>query len=333
MTNDPAASFATLLETIRHLRDPEAGCPWDLEQTHRSLREALVEESYEALEALTSGEPAAMVEELGDLLMQVLLNAQIGKDEGTFEIGDVLAQLNEKLVRRHPHVFGEERARTAAEGISHWERMKASEREMRGGPPRSMLGGVPRAMPALAYAYAVLGRARRAGFDWDDPDTIFEKLAEEVREFAEAAPGPARRGGVGRRPARGGRSGGPDGPRPGAGPPGRQRSLLRPLHPYRGGAPQSRNNARRHADSRQASALGRGETSSVRRRVASHAQVPLVPNHPGQVCLDSVPLAQSLPFPPVAAMTFGRCAVASRLLPYPQGPTSAPSRSSPAGED
>ena len=190
MTNDPAASFATLLETIRHLRDPEAGCPWDLEQTHRSLREALVEESYEALEALTSGEPAAMVEELGDLLMQVLLNAQIGKDEGAFEIGDVLAQLNEKLVRRHPHVFGEERARTAAEGIGHWERMKAYEREMRGGPPRSMLGGVPRAMPALAYAYAVLGRARRAGFDWDDPDTIFEKLAEEVRELAEAAPGP-----------------------------------------------------------------------------------------------------------------------------------------------
>ena len=190
MTNDPAASFATLLETIRHLRDPEAGCPWDLEQTHLSLREALVEESYEALEALTSGEPAAMVEELGDLLMQVLLNAQIGKDEGAFEIGDVLAQLNEKLVRRHPHVFGEERARSAAEGIGHWERMKAAEREMRSGPPRSMLGGVPRAMPALAYAYAVLGRARRAGFDWDDPDTIFDKLAEEVRELAEAAPGP-----------------------------------------------------------------------------------------------------------------------------------------------
>jgi tetrapyrrole methylase family protein/MazG family protein len=189
VTSNPSASFTTLMETIRHLRDPNGGCPWDLEQTHLSMRGSLLEESYEALEALASGEPAALVEELGDLLMQVLLNAQIGKDEGTFEIDDVLTQLNQKLVRRHPHVFGEEQATSAAEGIGHWERMKAEERDAKGDPDRSMLAGVPKAMPSLAYAYSVLGRARRAGFDWDDPDAIFDKIAEEVRELGDADPG------------------------------------------------------------------------------------------------------------------------------------------------
>ncbi len=188
VTNAPrtTVTFDALLETMRRLRDPNGGCPWDLEQDHASLRETLLEEAYETIEALGGDEPAALVEELGDLLLQVVFNAQIGTDNGTFGMGDVITSLNEKLVRRHPHVFGEEQARTASEGIGQWEKMKAAEREVKGQGERSMLAGVPKAMPALAYAGSVLGRARRAGFDWDDPDAIFDKVAEELRELNEA---------------------------------------------------------------------------------------------------------------------------------------------------
>lgn len=188
MTSAPqhGVTFDMLLETMRRLRDPNGGCPWDLEQDHESLRETLLEEAYEVIEALGSGETPLLVEELGDLLLQVVFNAQIGKDEGRFDMGDVITGLNTKLVRRHPHVFGEEEARTASEGIGQWEKVKAAEREAKGEGKRSMLAGVPKAMPALAYASTVLGRVRRAGFDWDDPDAIFDKVAEEVRELNEA---------------------------------------------------------------------------------------------------------------------------------------------------
>ncbi len=189
-TGSPS-TFDRLLETMRRLRDPETGCPWDLEQTHASLRDPLLQETYETLDALTAGEPAALVEELGDLLLQVVFNAQIGADEGTFTIDDVVGQLDAKLVRRHPHVFGEETARTAEEVKGLWERLKAAERTAKGEGERSMLAGVSTNMPALAYAQAVLARARRAGFDWDDPDAVFDKVAEELAEVR-AAPTPQR---------------------------------------------------------------------------------------------------------------------------------------------
>ena len=176
-------TFDALLETMRRLRDPDAGCPWDLEQTHASLRGSLLEETYEALDAIASGERAALVEELGDLLLHVIFHAQIGTDEGTFTMDNVAAQLNEKLVRRHPHVFENASARTATEVTGQWERLKAEERSKKGESDRSMLSGVSRAMPALAYAHSVLSRARRAGFDWDDPDAIFDKVAEETAEL------------------------------------------------------------------------------------------------------------------------------------------------------
>ena len=179
------AGFDALLTTMRQLRDPVSGCPWDLVQTHESLRETLLEETYEALEALSSGDTSSLVEELGDLLLQVIFSAQIGADEEQFSMEDVVDQLNRKLVRRHPHVFGDAEARTAAEGIGQWEKVKAAEREQEGQVEKSMLDGVPKAMPALGYANAVLGRARRAGFDWDDPDAIFDKIGEELRELAE----------------------------------------------------------------------------------------------------------------------------------------------------
>ena len=179
-----SSEFGVLMTTIRALRDPLTGCPWDLEQTHKTLRGTLLEETYEALEALASGEANALVEELGDVLLQVLLSAQIGADEGKFGINDVIDFLHRKLIRRHPHVFGDAQAATAAEGIDHWERMKAVERADKGQFQKSILDGVAKAMPALSYGNAILGRARRAGFDWDDPDAIFDKIGEELRELA-----------------------------------------------------------------------------------------------------------------------------------------------------
>lgn len=184
-STDGHAGFDALLTTMRQLRDPVSGCPWDLVQTHETLRETLLEETYEALEALSSGDTSSLVEELGDLLLQVIFSAQIGADEELFSMVDVVDQLNRKLVRRHPHVFGDAEARTAAEGIGQWEKIKATEREQKGQVEQSMLDGVPKAMPALAYANSVLGRARRAGFDWDDPNTIFDKIGEELRELTE----------------------------------------------------------------------------------------------------------------------------------------------------
>ncbi len=187
-----STSFDELLETMRRLRDPVSGCPWDLEQTHASLRDSLLEEAYELLDALVSDRPADRVEELGDLLLHVIFHAQIGTDEGAFTMQDVIAQLNAKLVRRHPHVFAGATARTSTEVKGQWERVKAEERESKGDGAASMLAGVSKSMPALAYAEAVLGRARRAGFDWDDPAMSFEKVAEEIDELR-AAESPQRR--------------------------------------------------------------------------------------------------------------------------------------------
>lgn len=185
-------AFDALLQTMRRLRDPKTGCAWDLEQTHASLRGALLEETYEALDAMASGDADALAEELGDLLLHVVFHAQIGADAGAFAIDDVIAHVNAKLVRRHPHVFGEAAARTSAEVKGQWERLKAEERAEKGHADASMLSGVSRAMPALAYAQAALSRARRAGFDWDSPDAAFDKVAEEAAEIR-AAETPQRR--------------------------------------------------------------------------------------------------------------------------------------------
>ena len=181
-----AAEFDALLEVMRRLRDPEGGCPWDLEQTHLSLRNTLVEEAYEALEAIDSGETGAMVEELGDLMFQTVFHAQIGADGGRFTMRDVLARLTEKLVRRHPHVFADAAASSAREALGQWEALKAEERQAKGEGARSMLDGVPRAMPALAYAQAAADRAARAGFAFESDEAALDKLAEELAEVREA---------------------------------------------------------------------------------------------------------------------------------------------------
>ena len=173
--------FDTLVSIIARLRAPD-GCPWDREQTHESLRANLLSECYEVLGALDSGDADKLCEELGDLLLQIVLHAQIARDEGDFEIGDVVKSISEKLVRRHPHIFGSVKVRDSTEVMHNWEDLKRDERE----EGVSMLAGVPKEMPALAYAYEISRRAVRVGFEWQDMEGVIDKLAEEVREINDA---------------------------------------------------------------------------------------------------------------------------------------------------
>jgi len=174
--------FSTLVEIIARLRAPD-GCPWDRKQTHRSLREHLLEECYEALEALDEEDPDKLCQELGDLLLQIVLQSQIASEAGEFGLGDVLTGINEKLIHRHPHIFGSARVKDAEEVAVNWEVLKQEER----GANTSMLDGVPGQMPALGYSQAVQRRVAQVGFDWKEVDGVIEKLAEEVGELKQAA--------------------------------------------------------------------------------------------------------------------------------------------------
>lgn len=174
--------FEALTAIIARLRGPE-GCPWDREQTHASLRENLLSESYEVLQALDEGESHKLCEELGDLLLQIVLHAQIADDDGEFTIGDVISGINEKLIYRHPHVFGSEKAETAEAVAHNWEELKAAAR----GDGVSVLESVPGHMPALAYSLEVQRRVARVGFDWENVDGVIEKLVEEVEEYRQAS--------------------------------------------------------------------------------------------------------------------------------------------------
>lgn len=178
---EKTGSFDNLLRIIAHLRSPQ-GCPWDREQTHASLKGNMVEECYEALEAIDSGQPAKLCEELGDVLLQIVLHAQIAAEAGEFQMSDVVAGITAKLVRRHPHVFGQTHVDSAQEVSLRWEQLKARERSGRS----STLDGLPRNMPALSYSEAMQRRAARMGFDWEKTDDILDKVAEEVAEVKEA---------------------------------------------------------------------------------------------------------------------------------------------------
>jgi tetrapyrrole methylase family protein/MazG family protein len=173
--------FATLVEIIKRLRAPD-GCPWDRQQTHASLRENLLAECYEVLEALDEGDSGKLCDELGDLLMQIVLHARIAAEAGEFDLGDVVKGINTKLIHRHPHIFGSEKVRDAEEVALNWEVLKQEER----GPDTSILESVPRKMPALGYSQEIQHRVARVGFDWEDIDGIIDKLAEEVREYQRA---------------------------------------------------------------------------------------------------------------------------------------------------
>ena len=177
----PENQFATLAEIVAKLRAPD-GCPWDREQTHASLRTNLLEECYEVLAALDEGDAGKLCTELGDLLMQIVLHSQIAAEAGEFELRDVVRSISAKLVRRHPHVFGDLKVQDANEVLLNWEALKKEER----GPDASLLASVPEQMPALAYSQEVQSRVARVGFDWADIDGVIDKLAEEVGEFKRA---------------------------------------------------------------------------------------------------------------------------------------------------
>ena len=173
-------TFNGLRGIVAALRGPE-GCPWDRVQTHRSLRPYLLEEASETLEALDEGDPARLREELGDLLLEVLLHVQIAEEEGEFALADVVEGISDKLVRRHPHVFADATAETPEAVVEQWEELKAEERG-----ERSALAGIPYTLPSLAHAQAVQRRASRAGFAWDTVEQAWDAFEEELRELREA---------------------------------------------------------------------------------------------------------------------------------------------------
>ncbi len=180
-------SFQRLHEIVSILRSP-GGCPWDREQTHESIRKNLIEETYEVLETIDDDDPDHMREELGDLLLQIMLHSQMEEETGAFTVYDVIQELNEKLIYRHPHVFGNLSAEDAEAALNNWEAMKAEEKKRKGIEPerQSAISGVPRDLPALMKAYKLQKKAAKAGFDWEDIDGVWSKLEEEIRELKEA---------------------------------------------------------------------------------------------------------------------------------------------------
>lgn len=175
--------FIELVETVRKLRSP-GGCPWDRQQNHDSLKRYAIEETYELVEAIESGDASKVKEELGDVLLQVLLHAQIADEDGDYDIGDVCRTIKEKLQRRHPHVFGEVEVAGVDEVLHNWEQIKRAEPGYE--DRESALDGVPEHMPALMRAAKLGKKAARTGFDWPDIQSIFDKLREETVELKEA---------------------------------------------------------------------------------------------------------------------------------------------------
>lgn len=179
-----------LIEVMARLRSKD-GCPWDQQQDHRTLKPYAVEEVYELLdaidEALETGDDRGLIEELGDLLLQVVFHAQIASETGRFDLQDVIDGLRTKLIRRHPHVFGDEHASDAEAVTKRWDAIKAQERsQVQGAKPRSILDGIPQGLPALVRAKEVQERAAKVGFEWDAVDGALQKVAEEVQEVVAA---------------------------------------------------------------------------------------------------------------------------------------------------
>jgi len=183
MTPNPEQNpFDRLMEIMRRLRGP-GGCPWDAEQSHDSLKRYLLEEAYEVIEAIDARDPEHLKEELGDLLLQPVFHAAIAEEQGDFTMDQVLDAINEKLIRRHPHVFGAEVIETSAAQVQNWEKIKKKEKE---GERKTALSGVPPGLPALMQAQKITEKAARVGFDWEHTDQVFAKVMEELHEFEEA---------------------------------------------------------------------------------------------------------------------------------------------------
>jgi MazG family protein len=182
--------FQRLVDIMARLRSP-GGCPWDAKQTFDSIKSYLVEETYEVLDAVDARDWDSLREELGDLMLQAVFFARMAEEEGRFQIGDSLDAINEKLVRRHPHVFSDGDASTPEEVKRRWDEIKAAEKAERADGPVGLLATVPRSMPALVEASQIASRAAGVGFDWENTEQVIEKLHEELRELAEARRNPS----------------------------------------------------------------------------------------------------------------------------------------------
>jgi MazG family protein len=200
MTEDsdstPGERFQRLVDIMARLRAP-GGCPWDREQTFDTIKQYLLEESYEVMDSIDARDWPAVAEELGDLLLQAVFFAQIASEQDLFRIDDSLEAINNKLIRRHPHVFGDGTARTPEQVKQRWDEIKVEEGKRKGEHAKALLAGVQRSLPALAEAQQISARAAGVGFDWDNADQVIDKLHEELGELASArsvgqAPPPAR---------------------------------------------------------------------------------------------------------------------------------------------
>jgi MazG family protein len=185
--SDAGLLFADFVRLIARLRAP-GGCPWDREQTHQSVKPMTIEEAYEVAEAIDLDDDAALAGELGDLLLQVVFHADIARERGAFGVDAVVRRVSEKMVRRHPHVFGDEKAETSVEVLRNWEALKQAERAALGREASnpSLLDGVSKGLPAILEAYQMTTKASRVGFDWADPTGAETKLDEEIAELREA---------------------------------------------------------------------------------------------------------------------------------------------------
>lgn len=182
MQQNDSSGFSRIQAIMRRLRGP-GGCPWDAEQSHESLKRYLLEETYEVLEAIDSGNDELLKEELGDLLLQPVFHAAIAEERGAFTMDDVMQTLADKLIRRHPHVFGDEYIADSEAQVANWEKIKRAEK---GEERRSALSGVPPQLPALMKAHKITEKASRVGFDWEHVDQVMGKVIEELHEFEEA---------------------------------------------------------------------------------------------------------------------------------------------------
>lgn len=174
------SNITELLDIVAKLRDPQTGCPWDIKQNFESMLPCLLEESYEVAEAIHTQDRTALREELGDLLLQVVFLSQLAKEEGAFDFNAVLQDLQEKLIYRHPHVFGDKSAQSSEEALQHWEAQKAAQKQQKG--YHSILDDLPYALPALTRANKLQKRCAKVGFDWENPNDVADKVAEEWDE-------------------------------------------------------------------------------------------------------------------------------------------------------
>ncbi len=182
---DSSTPFGEFVRVIAVLRGPD-GCPWDRVQTHESLRKNIIEEAYETVGAIEAGDDAELCEELGDVLLQIVLHAQIAADEGRFDIDDVARRITEKIRHRHPHIFGEADAGTPDEVLANWDRIKHAEKTGKG---HGVLDGIPHALPALMYAQKISRKAVAVGFEWETLEDVWEKVHEEIDELKATDPG------------------------------------------------------------------------------------------------------------------------------------------------